>query len=292
MQNWHSLCRIRHNWKAVGQDGKLGIRGVAERSALRTMAVERKYERDIDLLLAEEFAVSPAFATWFLAQTRFADLQAHVVDIYVSESVAVGESDLVVVFEERGTSRRIAFLIDASFQPNQGLRYVERARNESKRGDYHAFEVVLCAPAAYIANMTANTEGFDSRMTYEAIAGFLKSSDEGLRSQYRANFVATAAQRNANTWTRTIDETTNAFWAAAYLVACKDFPSLELKPLSLTKDSSWIVVRPSDLPTSSVWTYVALKGTHGFADLTFNRTVPTRLADATSRVLEAGMTLE
>jgi hypothetical protein len=42
------------------------------------MAVDRKYERDIDLLLAEEFAVSDTFATWFLNQTRFAGKRARV----------------------------------------------------------------------------------------------------------------------------------------------------------------------------------------------------------------------
>jgi hypothetical protein len=28
------------------------------------VAVDRKYERDVDLLLAEEIVVSPAFAKW------------------------------------------------------------------------------------------------------------------------------------------------------------------------------------------------------------------------------------
>ena len=41
------------------------------------MAVERKYERDIDLFLAEEFAVSPNFSEWFLAQTtKFTTVKA------------------------------------------------------------------------------------------------------------------------------------------------------------------------------------------------------------------------
>ena len=36
------------------------------------MPIERKYERDIDLLLAEEFSVSPAFSSWFVSLTTFA----------------------------------------------------------------------------------------------------------------------------------------------------------------------------------------------------------------------------
>ena len=62
------------------------------------LIIARKYERDIDLLLAEEFAVSPSFATWFLAQTRtFKGKQARVIKVEVSRSDTTGESDLVVV---------------------------------------------------------------------------------------------------------------------------------------------------------------------------------------------------
>ena len=42
----------------------------------------------------------------------------------------------------------------------------------------------------------------------------------------------------------------------------------ELKPLNLTKDSSWISIRPRDLPARPVRTYVSLKGDRGFIDLT------------------------
>lgn len=87
------------------------------------MAAYRKYERDIDILLAEEFTVSPAFAAWFLAHTRFSDANAQVLDVYVSRSDSTGESDLVVVFEEIGGDSRFALLIedkiDAPLQPEQ-----------------------------------------------------------------------------------------------------------------------------------------------------------------------------
>jgi hypothetical protein len=63
------------------------------------MSIERKYERDIDLLLAEEFAVSPQFAEWFVQRTKkFVDTEARVHDVYVSKADNTGESDLVVVF--------------------------------------------------------------------------------------------------------------------------------------------------------------------------------------------------
>jgi len=86
------------------------------------VAVYRKFERDIDVLLAEEFAVSPAFSAWFLTHTRFSGADARVLDVYVSRTDSTGESDLVVVFEENGEDRRFALLIedkiDASCLPS------------------------------------------------------------------------------------------------------------------------------------------------------------------------------
>ena len=48
--------------------------------------MDRKYERDIDLLLAEEFKVSPEFAAWFVEQTKLKGESAKVVEVAVSRS--------------------------------------------------------------------------------------------------------------------------------------------------------------------------------------------------------------
>jgi hypothetical protein len=258
------------------------------------MAVDRKYERDIDLLLAEELIVAPTFATWLLNQTGFAGLVVDVVDVFVSRSDITGESDLVVVFEEADAARRFALLIedkiDAPLQPDQESRYRLRAQREIDRGDYQAFEVLLCAPKAY-AEAHPETAAFDRIITYEAIATFLKETDPSPRGQYRANFIATSAMRNANTWTRVSDDATNAFWNAAYRIATSEFPILELKPLALTKDSSWITVRPRDLPTKPMWTYVSLKGDRGYVDLTFTGSSAAPFAAAVASLLEPGMAI-
>lgn len=258
------------------------------------MAVDRKYERDIDLLLAEEIIVAPAFATWLLSHTSFAQLGAAVVDVFVSRSDITGESDLVVVFEEADGARRFALLIedkiDAPLQPDQEARYRLRAQREIDRGDYQAFEVLLCAPKSYVA-AHPETAGFDRIVSYEAIAAFLKETDGSPRGQYRANFIATAAMRNANTWRRVSDDVTNAFWDAARRIATSEFPILEVKPLKLTMGSSWITLRPRDLPTKPLWTYVSLKGDRGFADLTFTGSSAAPFTERVASLLEPGMTI-
>lgn len=73
------------------------------------MAVERKYERDIDILLAEEFSVNPEFAFWMGSKTLLGNEEAIVADVFVSKSDNLGESDLIVLFE-RVDGRRFALL--------------------------------------------------------------------------------------------------------------------------------------------------------------------------------------
>lgn len=89
------------------------------------MAVERKYERDIDILLAEEFTVSSGFAAWFWRHTRFAETDAKVSDVFVSRRDSTGESDLIILYESLQGSKRFALMIedkiDRHFNRNRWL---------------------------------------------------------------------------------------------------------------------------------------------------------------------------
>ncbi len=239
------------------------------------MPVERKYERDIDLLLAEEFSVSPAFAAWFLSQTKsFGGVPAQVVDVYVSRSDTTGESDLVVVFEKQRDYSRFALhiedKIDAPLQPEQGARYRLRAEAEILHNVYSEFEAILCSPEAY-AGVHPEASNFDSFVSYESVSEFLRSEPpESPRSAYRAHFVATAAKRSSNSWEPTPDPETNAFWNAAFELANREFPDLEMQPPSFTKGQTWVNFRPLDMPTQPRRIYINAKCDRGYMDLTFS----------------------
>ncbi len=260
------------------------------------MAVERKYERDIDIMLAEEFEVSPEFAAWFLARTRnFSGVEARVVDVKVSVTDHTGESDLVIIFEEEGSQRRFALhiedKIDAPLQPEQEQRYRRRARAAIDRGEYSDGEVILCSPESYPRNH-ADAVSFDTFVSYEAISGFLKSHrGDDPRMAYRANFIASAATSTSGSWTRVVDDLTNKFWNTAFEIANKEFPELEMKPLALTKDSTWITLRPQDMPTRPVHIYLSFKGDRGFMDLTFSGCAVSLFSQRVQSILEPGMTM-
>ncbi|HWA90647.1 MAG TPA: hypothetical protein VG889_11465 [Rhizomicrobium sp.] len=256
------------------------------------MAVERKYERDIDILLAEEFAVNPSFAEQFKALTKFASGGAAVEDVWVSKSNNLGESDLIVLYRA-SDAKRFALLIedkvDAPLQPVQAHRYRLRAERERAAGVYDEYEILLCAPRHYI-DSRSDLGGFDRIIAYEEIADLLEQPGDA-RAQYKSSFLRTAGTKRINTWSREDDAATNAFWDAAYAIAAREFPQLEMKPLKLTKNSSWINFRPRDFPTQPKRVYISFKGDRGQIDLTFSNTIMHRLAPQISGLLEAGMTL-
>lgn len=255
------------------------------------MPVERKYERDVDLLLAEEFAINPAFADHFKSLTKFSGEVATVADFWVSKSNTLGESDLIVLYQRSGNSRFALLIedkVDANLQPDQAGRYRLRAERDCSEGLYTDFEVILCAPAFYLKNH-GGLDGFERHIPFEQIADFLDVGDA--RSKYRANFLRTAATKRINAWVRKDDPATNAFWDAAYEIACQEFPILEMKPPKLTKNSVWITFRPHDLPTIPKHVYVSLKGQQGHIDLTFTETTSHLFQPLVKHLLQPDMTV-
>jgi len=257
------------------------------------MAVDRKYERDIDLLLAEEFSVNPAFAVWFLNQTKFAHADATVVDVHVSKADTLGESDLIVVFESTDGDRFALLIedkIDAPLQPDQALRYHQRAAKEVKLGLCAHYEIVLAAPRHYIHGYPG-LDGFDVKIAHEDIGAALAEIDPSPRGLYRSSFVGTAASKRINKWKPERDPATDAFWEAAYRLATDEFSILEMKRISVTKGSTWINFRPRDMPTMPKRIYISLKGDRGLNDLTFSNTNAHQFGGAVRSLLEPGMSI-
>jgi hypothetical protein len=164
-----------------------------------------------------------------------------------------------------------------------------RAERERSKGIYADFEVVLCAPAFYLENHD-DLDVFDRRITFEQLADFLDVGDR--RSKYRAAFLRTAADtKKVNAWVREDDPATNAFWNAAYDLACSEFPDLEMKRPALTKDSVWIAFRPHGLPTMPKRVSVELKGKNGHVDLTFANTTAYLFQPLVKHFLQSDMTV-
>lgn len=258
------------------------------------MPIDRKFERDIDVFLAEEFSCSSNFSNWFLGKTQFAGEEASVEDVFLSRADHLGESDLIVLFKRRSSIGRFALLIedkiDAPFQPDQEARYRLRGNSEVQRGTFDSFAVILCAPESYQGAVQIG-QSFDALISYEEIGRFIESDASNARSQYRAQFIQSAARRNANLWVRVDDKTTNDFWDAAYLLAAREFTILEMKPLRVAQGSTWINFRPHDMPTMPQRYYVSFKGDRGQIDLTFTGSIAHKFGSLIRPLLDPDMTI-
>ncbi|HEV7411616.1 MAG TPA: hypothetical protein VGO01_24295 [Bradyrhizobium sp.] len=229
----------------------------------------RIYERDVDIVLAEEFYANPNFAAWVLNYTRsFADASAEVAEVHVSLSDNSGESDLTVIYQ-RADGSRFALLIedkiDAGFQPDQLGRYRKRGNAGVAEARWKSFEVLLFAPGAYIQR-TVVAEQFDAAISYEDIANCIRDLLPGPRGKYRAEFLTDAAPRGASAYVKIKDEMTDDFWLAAFNLACREFPKLEAKRPDYARNTNWIIFRPQGFPARIS---IDLKGGRGYADLTF-----------------------
>lgn len=257
------------------------------------MAVERKYERDVDLLLAEELSVNPSFASWLKSRTEIAGVTATIAHVFVSKSDNLGESDLIAIYEH-SEGQRFALMIedkiDAPLQPQQAERYRLRAEREIKLGQCSTYAVILCAPRHYLDH-SEGIGGFDGTVSFEEIAAFLRTGEPSPRDLYRATFLETAATRRVNNWVREVDARTEEFWDAAYRLASEDFPILEMRRPNFTKDSTWINFRPTDFPTRPRRVYVSVKGDRGQMDLTFSGVRAHLLHELVRNLLEPGMTV-
>ena len=152
------------------------------------------------------------------------------------------------------------------------------------------YEIVLAAPRHYIEGYPG-LDGFPVQIAHEDIAAAIAELDPTPRGQYRADFIGTASTKGINAWKPQRDEATDAFWGAAYRIATAEFPVLEMKPLRVTKGSTWINLRPRDMPTMPKRIYISLKGDRGFVDLTFSRTTAHKIHQQVNGVLLDGMSI-
>ncbi|MGC9329002.1 MAG: PD-(D/E)XK nuclease family protein, partial [Candidatus Hinthialibacter sp.] len=129
-------------------------------------------ERDIDLLLLEEFFSSPKFIDWFVESIDFQEAKnSELIQVRRSATDLTGESDLEVELSNHAGDRFILLIenkIKAHFQPRQAHRYQERGASYVSRGLCKKYKTVLIAPHNYLGDDSGKI-GFDAVIEYEAV---------------------------------------------------------------------------------------------------------------------------
>jgi hypothetical protein len=135
--------------------------------------LEAVAERDIDLLLMEEFHISDDFVAWFCGEVGLTGISS--AGAWHSLCDTNGQSDLLLRVLKEG--RRIGVLIEnkvaAPEQDLQGERYDLRGIRLRDQGKLDDYVTVMCAPTNYLDALGNDSDFFfvsRSRDTFQKIA--------------------------------------------------------------------------------------------------------------------------
>lgn len=227
-------------------------------------------ERDIDLLLLEEFVASADFRSWFLEQVGIENADA-LLDARRSVKTGRGESDIELVW--KGKSGAIKVLIenkvDAPFTPNQPQRYAERADAYKSSGEYREVVTVIIAPEVYFGD-DAEDYGFDASITYESVlAWFSDKQRTNSRTDYKLAILRGAIERGGSGWQLIPHPDVSKFWRSYWELAERIAPRLAMPvpKKDIPEGSSFIVFRPAALPSDVKLIH---KVNYGHVDLQFS----------------------
>ena len=253
-------------------------------------------ERDIDLLLLEEFVVSPSFASWFAELTAGLTLGDNAV-CYAQRSVTstFGESDLIIAMtigDDLVHYLLIENKVAASFQPRQADRYLERGEEHKSRGECVAFTTVLVAPEQYFG-VPQSMHGFHAVVSYEAIQDWFNSSEgSDPRATFKRTLLAAAINKSSTGYQKVENAPVTEFWQSYWQLAQTIAPQLEMQnPGTKPVGAGHLYFRPSQL--SSGVSLVHKLG-QGCVDLQFPGMGAnlTTLREKSGRFLEPGMYIE
>ena len=159
-------------------------------------------ERDIDLLIMEEFVADNDFAQIFLDSVGITC--DHVVKdvIHSKTDTDLGESDIVIILEISGKRHAIHIedKIDALAMPRQHDRYDMRAKKDIEAGEYDAYSVLIVAPSKYLET-NKEAKKYHHQVKYEQMRAFFAAKNDA-RSKYKLALIdrAIVEQKNGYQW--------------------------------------------------------------------------------------------
>ena len=240
--------------------------------------IEKTYERDIDLLIIEEFISDKEFAKIFLG-----DVSEYVVDEVIHSKIdgSFGESDVVIIINQNGKRHalHIEDKIDAMAMEEQHARYHKRAQNDIAKGEYDTYSVCIVAPEKYLAS---NKEAgkYECQIKYETLRKHFASKTD-FRSQYKLALIdrAIEEQKNGYQWEANVGVVDFCTKMNAYKK--KEYPGLPDGTIAW-----W-----SGYPTKIKGATIVFKANKGFCDLQFSNTTELDLLEKVKDYLTVKMSV-
>ncbi|HEY1612340.1 MAG TPA: hypothetical protein VGF97_01435 [Rhizomicrobium sp.] len=204
-------------------------------------------ERDIDLLLMEEFHISDDFVAWFCGRAGLANVAP--AGAWHSVSDTDGESDLLLRVTSDG--KRVGILIEnkiaAPEQDLQAERYHLRGIRSREQGKIDDYVTVMCAPKRYLDGL-GETSAYQHRIAYERIADWY-AGQQGRRAAWRHHILREAIEQGRRGYTMAVNATNTAFHLAYWEHLRKRHPKIQMaRPKSRGSKSTWIILKGLDFP--------------------------------------------
>jgi hypothetical protein len=223
-------------------------------------------ERDIDLLLMEEFHASDAFVTWFCKRLNLPDVRG--AGAWHSVSDSDGETDLLLRVEADG--RRVAVFIEnkisALEQHEQAQRYHIRAARDQQQGRCDAYVIAICAPERYLSGLNAHSS-YQYQVSYEEIAAWF-SQQPDRRSAWRRQVIEHAIEQARRGYQLVLHPAHTLFHVAYWEIVRSSYPDLVMKPVTgRGSRSTWVVLKGRNFPKRDV--QIDHKLTDGIVRLSF-----------------------
>ncbi|MFD2531355.1 PD-(D/E)XK nuclease family protein [Gracilimonas halophila] len=208
-------------------------------------------EKEIDFLLAEEFASSSTFASLFLRKFEaFKDSNFTVKKVYRSHTDSYGESDLEV-YLTNDADQRLVLLIEnkvaAQFQTNQLQRYKKRGETYLRQDKCDDYKIILVAPKEY-SNDFESLE-IDACVFYEDLRNWFKEGAvNSHRSKFKIALLKRAIHKAKHGYQLIEDEKASQFWINYWHLVNDVAPVLNMpRPNKKPSGSSFVYFYPPNL---------------------------------------------
>ncbi len=185
-------------------------------------------ERDIDLLIIEEFLSSTEFAGIFLQEVSIEKFDS-IEKIYHSKRDSdYGESDIVIVLIVNGKRHAIHIedKIDAPAMPEQHERYYKRIQKDISEKEYDTASLILAAPQKYI-DSNSEAKKYRYRVTYEQLRDYFSQFPDS-RARYKYTLITQAIEGQKKSYQLKIKPGVEDFCRKMNEYQTKKYPSLPL----------------------------------------------------------------
>lgn len=241
--------------------------------------IDTTLERDIDLLILEEFISDPSFAKIFLDAAGIKEEYVADEAIHSKTDAEFGESDIVFILNLNGKRHalHIEDKIDAIAMQNQSGRYHDRAKKDIQAGEYDSYSVLIVAPEKYLeANKEAKK--YEYRVTYEMMREHFAKQNT-VRSQYKLSLIERSITDQKNGYQYEADDRMVRFCESMNRYHKTKYPGLPAGTIA------WWRGYPTILDDVSI----VFKANKGYCDLQFGHTTKEELLPRVSDLITERM---